>query len=114
MEQAEWDPDVDGQSFTLRNPGMDISSSTPGPCSQEAASSSSGLRPIEPSSGMGGNRVDSMVVPGGRVELSMQWAIRFYPEDHSDDCWVSTSGQGSNIYIWGNPSIRISKTRKLK
>ena len=68
MEQAEWDPDVDGQSSTLRNPGMDISSSTPGPYSQEAASSSSGLRPIEPSSGMGGNRVDSMVVPGGRVE----------------------------------------------
>ena len=23
-EQAEWDPDVDGQSSTLRNPGMDI------------------------------------------------------------------------------------------
>ena len=91
VEQAEWDPDVDGQNSTLRNPGMDISSSTPGPYSQEATSSSSGLRPIEPSSDMGGNRVDSMVVPGGRVELSMQWAIRFYPEDHSNDSMVVIS-----------------------
>ena len=40
---------------------------------------------------MGGNRVDSMVVPGGRVELSMQRAIRSYPEDHSDDSVVVTS-----------------------
>ena len=40
---------------------------------------------------MGGNRVDSTVVPASRVELSMQWAIRFYPEDHSDDSAVVTS-----------------------
>ena len=35
--------------------------------------------------------MDSMVVPGGRVELSMQWAIRFYPEEHSDDSVVVSS-----------------------
>ena len=72
-------------SSTLRAPGIEVSSSTPGPTSFVMTSSSSGVKPIEPSSGLGGHRIDSLNVPGGRVELSLQWSIRFHPEEHSDD-----------------------------
>ena len=72
-------------SSTLRAPGIEVSSSTPGPNSVAMTSSSSGVKPIEPSSGLGGHRVDSRNVPGGRVDLSLQWSIRFQPDEHSDD-----------------------------
>ena len=72
-------------SSTLRAPGIEVSSSTPGPNSLTMTSSSSGVKPIEPSSGLGGHRVDSLNVPGGRVDSSLQWSIRFHPDEHSDD-----------------------------
>ena len=62
-----------------------MSSSTPGPNSLAMTSSSSGVKPIEPSSGLGGQRVDSLNVPGGRVVLNLQWSINFHPDEHSDD-----------------------------
>eukprot|EP00439_Symbiodinium_sp_Y106_P058405 s5143_g8.t1 len=86
--EVEEEHGEDGSSLpssTLRAPGIEVSSSTPGNNSLVMTSSSSGVKPIEPSSGLGGHRVDSLNVPGGRVELSLQWSIRFHPDEDSDD-----------------------------
>ena len=69
---------------------MDVSSSTPGPMGQVSSSSNSSRRQRVDLPEMGGQRLDSMVVPGGRVELSLRWAIRYCPNS-SQESVVMTS-----------------------
>ncbi|CAE7466341.1 unnamed protein product, partial [Symbiodinium sp. CCMP2456] len=40
---------------------------------------------------MGGERLDSMVVPGGRVELRLRWAIKYCPDNRDVEEVVMTS-----------------------
>ena len=67
---------------TLQRPGsrerMEVSSSTPGPLSETTVSSGPRSR-AEYLPEMGGERLDALVVPGGRVELRLRWAIRYVP-----------------------------------
>eukprot|EP00439_Symbiodinium_sp_Y106_P027774 s2669_g3.t1 len=69
---------------------MDVSSSTPGRLGQASSSSNSSRRQRVDFPEMGGQRLDSMVVPGGRVELSLRWAIRYCPNS-SQESVVMTS-----------------------
>ena len=79
---------------TLQRPSsgdhMEVSPETPGPMGPASSSSNSSRRPRERLPEMGGERLDSMVVPGGRVELRLRWAIRYCP-DASEESVVTTS-----------------------
>ncbi|CAE7473244.1 PIP5K4, partial [Symbiodinium necroappetens] len=55
---------------------MEVSSGTPAPHTLQSSSSGSRSGQREHLPEMGGERLDSMVVPGGRVELRLKWAIK--------------------------------------
>ena len=80
---------------TLHRPSteenMEVSSATPAPQSLQTSSSDSGLRTREYLPEMGGERLDSMVVPGGRVELRLRWAIKYCPDNRDAEEVVMTS-----------------------
>ncbi|CAE7422676.1 GIP [Symbiodinium sp. CCMP2456] len=87
-------PDSSNES-TLQRPTsedrMQVSSATPGPYSNQTSSSGSTNRPREHFPEIGGERLDSMVVPGGRVELRLRWAIRFCPDPGEQEEAIMTS-----------------------
>ena len=70
---------------------MDVSSSTPGPMGQVSSSSNSSRRQRVDLPEMGGQRLDSMVVPGGRVELSLRWAIRYCPNSSQENVVMTST-----------------------
>ncbi|CAE7228572.1 unnamed protein product, partial [Symbiodinium sp. CCMP2456] len=70
---------------------MEVSSATPAPQSLQTSSSDSGSRTREYLPEMGGERLDSMVVPGGRVELRLRWAIKYCPDNRDAEEVVMTS-----------------------
>ena len=74
---------------------MDVSSGTPAPHTLQSSSSGSksGQREFLPE--MGGERLDSMVVPGGRVELRLKWAIKYIPD---------LASQGEEVVMTSAPS----------
>ncbi|CAE7914794.1 unnamed protein product, partial [Symbiodinium sp. KB8] len=47
---------------------------------------------------MGGERLDSMVVPGGRVELRLKWAIKYIPD---------LAGQGEEVVMTSAPLLPL-------
>ncbi|CAE7261345.1 unnamed protein product, partial [Symbiodinium sp. CCMP2456] len=61
------------------------------PYSTQTSSSGSATRSREHLPEMGGERLDTMVVPGGRVELRLRWAIRFCPDPGEQDEAIMTS-----------------------
>ena len=69
---------------------MEISSGTPGPWSETTVSSGPRSR-TEYFPGMGGERLDALVVPGGRVELRLRWAIRYVPAEPEAEEVLMTS-----------------------
>ena len=79
---------------TLQRPGsrerMEISSSTPGPLSENTVSSGPRSR-AEYLPEMGGERLDALIVPGGRVELRLRWAIRYVPTEPEAEEVLMTS-----------------------
>ncbi|CAE7883689.1 unnamed protein product, partial [Symbiodinium necroappetens] len=48
---------------------------------------------------MGGERLDSMVVPGGRVELRLKWAIKYIPD---------LSSQGEEVVMTSAPLLPLA------
>ena len=78
---------------------MDVSSGTPAPHTLQSSSSGSrsGQREYLPE--MGGERLDSMVVPGGRVELRLKWAIKYIPD---------LSNQGEQVVMTSTPFLPLA------
>ena len=78
---------------------MDVSSGTPAPHTLQSSSSRSrsGQREFLPE--MGGERLDSMVVPGGRVELRLKWAIKYIPD---------LSNQGEEVVMTSAPLLPLA------
>ena len=77
---------------------MDVSSGTPAPHTLQSSSSGSrsGQREFLPE--MGGERLDSMVVPGGRVELRLKWAIKYIPD---------LASQGEEVVMTSAPLLPL-------
>ncbi|CAE7333282.1 unnamed protein product [Symbiodinium sp. KB8] len=78
---------------------MDVSSGTPAPHTLQSSSSGSrsGQREFLPE--MGGERLDSMVVPGGRVELRLKWAIKYIPD---------LANQGEEVVMTSAPLLPLA------
>ncbi|CAE7947550.1 RE1, partial [Symbiodinium sp. KB8] len=78
---------------------MDVSSGTPAPHTLQSSSSGSrsGQREFLPE--MGGERLDSMVVPGGRVELRLKWAIKYIPD---------LASQGEEVVMTSAPLLPLA------
>ena len=78
---------------------MDVSSGTPAPHTLQSSSSGSrsGQREYLPE--MGGERLHSMVVPGGRVELRLKWAIKYIPD---------LSNQGEEVVMTSAPLLPLA------
>ena len=81
---------------------MEVSSGTPGPMGP-ASSSSNSSRARAHLPEMGGERMDSMAVPGGRVKLKLRWAIRNCP-DSSQESVVMTS---TPLMLFGHEEQRM-------
>ena len=78
---------------------MDVSSGTPAPHTLQSSSSGSrsGQREFLPE--MGGERLDSMVVPGGLVELRLKWAIKYIPD---------LTSQGEEVVMTSAPLLPLA------
>ena len=78
---------------------MDVSSGTPAPHTLQSSSSGSrsGQREFLPE--MGGERLDSMVVPGGRMELRLKWAIKYIPD---------LASQGEEVVMTSAPLLPLA------
>ena len=78
---------------------MDVSSGTPAPHTLQSSSSGSrsGQREYLPE--IGGERLDSMVVPGGRVELRLKWTIKYIPD---------LSNQGEEVVMTSAPLLPLA------
>ena len=77
---------------------MDVSSGTPAPHTLQSSSSGSRSGQREHLPEMGGERLDSMVVPGGRV-LRLKWAIKYIPD---------LSSQGEEVVMTSAPILPLA------
>ncbi|CAE7940178.1 unnamed protein product, partial [Symbiodinium necroappetens] len=78
---------------------MDVSSGTPAPHTLQSSSSGSRSGQREHLPEMGGERLDSMVVPGGCVELRLKWAIKYIPD---------LSSQGEEVVMTSAPLLPLA------
>ncbi|CAE7765871.1 GIP [Symbiodinium necroappetens] len=78
---------------------MDVSSGTPALHTLQSSSSGSrsGQREFLPE--MGGELLDSVVVPGGRVELRLKWAIKYIPD---------LASQGEEVVMTSAPLLPLA------
>ncbi|CAE7553512.1 GIP [Symbiodinium sp. CCMP2592] len=94
---------VSGSSFlgpgsssesTLQRPpteeGMEVSSGT-APMGPVSSSSASSGRRLESFPELTGERMDTTVLPGGRIELRLRWAIRYCPEGSQENVVMTST-----------------------